>query len=742
MAAHFEVAIVSATLARSLNRVGNSEVYATLSSVGQDDKEKVVARTVVTSENNLSLAWEDQEFACNLDSCKLFKFRLFCYYSWWPDFMCGEAHLSVAQGRITRSFNGEAMELELLLHEERTGSLTVAVTQTTPLPKRDVGNGLHDIKESWDVARPADFEHRLRQLLDRPLELEVKVRERFHQLARPGKVNARPGIELQDMEAIIHMLAEKLGVRPRVFGQADQIFWRFEFSGERRLFEDEAVRAALFCLRQYRDATGPPRHGVIKLGHGIEHRCLGDRYKLGNMLGEGGQGTVFKAKDKKTNNEVVLKTYSKLDDNVSIEEITEEFEVLMTLRHPKIARVFDVFQDGANVYMVQEPYYGGDLTTALDHARAAWVHITERWLAGVFKQVLLGVEFLHSNFVIHSDLKEANVMVACSKDWNSPQVVIIDFGLVNQFNRMSHGGGTPGYIPPEVWERALWTPRGDVFSTGVMLHNMAAGTPGESPFTRDAQTIEDVQNFTLHRQPRLTRASTKLQDLVNAMLQKSHLRRVSVQQIMVDPWFTECNDSTALGLEALEEVRDRRRKTDLFRAMLADIASRENLAQLKTLNKLFSDLDSDNDGLISAQEARTWLNGRWSHDEIERLIDVLIGSNETVSYEAFMGQLIAVKEPEENRLLAQTFAEVDTGKTGFLQIADVRALLQRPALAKMLGDRSPENLMSELDTDGDGQISFSEFKYAMQGEDEIRAEPKGFRGWLSKLSRFGSMTAD
>ena len=83
------------------------------------------------------------------------------------------------------------------------------------------------------------------------------------------------------------------------------------------------------------------------------------------------------------------------------------------------------------------------------------------WAAGIFKQIVEATAYLHSQAVIHGDLKESNVMV-CNAAAETPAIVLIDFGLAYHFHATSALSGTPGYIPPEVWVEGLWTPKGDV----------------------------------------------------------------------------------------------------------------------------------------------------------------------------------------------------------------------------------------------------------------------------------------
>merc|ERR1711963_884249 len=98
------------------------------------------------------------------------------------------------------------------------------------------------------------------------------------------------------------------------------------------------------------------------------------------------------------------------------------------------------------------------------------------------------------------------------------------------------------------------------------------------------------------------------------MMEKNFQRRPSVALVMEDPWFSDSENSERQGVDegVLDALRRRSKRTDLRAALLADVASRENLAQMKDLNELFLQLDSDNDGIISADDVRQALSDRWS----------------------------------------------------------------------------------------------------------------------------------
>merc|ERR1712110_966730 len=107
-------------------------------------------------------------------------------------------------------------------------------------------------------------------------------------------------------------------------------------------------------LRYYRDSIS--EGDTIKAQLKLDNRNLDDHYDLKKKLGQGGQGAVYLAIDRATGSSRVLKFYDKNNANAPLDSIVGELKVLKSLDHPKIQRVYDVFQDNANIYISGEPY--------------------------------------------------------------------------------------------------------------------------------------------------------------------------------------------------------------------------------------------------------------------------------------------------------------------------------------------------------------------------------------------------
>jgi len=563
----------------------------------------------------------------------------------------------------------------------------------------------------------------LGKLLNDPQKLEVLVRRRFQEFSKGCRTHmGKPYLIFEDMDDLVQMFSQELQVNARVFGEISQMFWRFDFGGDGKLDQNEGTELILFMLRRYRDHTNPPEPGEVRLGGKIQVKRLRDQYEITKKLGEGGQGTALLAKDNKSGGEVCVKMYDKSNPSASLEDITQEFELLIGLQHPRLAHVFEIFQDRSNIYVVQEPYYGGDLSEAIQKAYKNGVKVNEAWLSGVMYQCVVAVNYLHSQHVMHCDLKEPNVMLASNSDYQNPQVVVIDFGLANQFHSKSSPGGTPGYMPPEVWPpQGLWTPKGDVFSIGVMMYSLRTG---QSPFVQGCQSIEEVMSRTqqmatpdMNKADPNIKVSPELAHLVSSMLDKQFLKRPSMLSVMNHPWLNGHKHDHEANFHAsiLQSMAQRDQKHILRRALLADCAANQNLAQMREQNDLFIGLDADGDGIITADEVRQGLAGQMTSAEIEKLISVLIGENGEVAYDEFMGQLIAAKGPQEKEMLQHIFNELDTHHHGYINASEVKVLLERPAIAKVLHGKTVEEVMPFLDKNGTGQVSFEDFTRAIYG---------------------------
>lgn len=527
---------------------------------------------------------------------------------------------------------------------------------------------------------------------------------------------------LQQHEAL--WLMESLGAQigflnpSQTFGEVSQMFFRFDFSGKGELDEPECEHLVKFMLRKARDRLSPQT--AIKLCH-LPKRSLDAEYSIVRQLGQGGQGAVYLVNERSADGTAarqrVVKFYSKADTNAPLDDIKEEFTMLKQLDHPMIARVLDIFEDHANVYVVSEPYFGGDMTTLLTRACEHGVTPTVDWVGRVFKQVLEGLTYLHSQMIMHCDMKEPNIMVAHDSDWNAPHVVIIDFGMAKDFGG-AREGGTPGYMPPEVWEMKLWTPKGDIFSLAATFWSIFNGRRGGPFLVPDAPPYARIKLATCQQPMDCSSFPPGLRELTERMASKDFQSRPPARECLAHPFFQNlCQHRAPLDAAALDALRRAAEKRSIQNLVAMDLMSSENLGQLRHLNELFQRLDLDNDGAVQVDEARkVFAQLNIDQAQVERLISVLVGDKDSVHYSEFMAKLFLAQRGVREEQLAASFASIDTDNSGTLDLQEIEALLARPNMAEIMEGRTASDILNEIDRDGNGVIDFAEFRRAMLGE--------------------------
>merc|ERR1711865_204298 len=247
--------------------------------------------------------------------------------------------------------------------------------------------------------------------------------------------------------------------------------------------------------------------------------------------------------------ELVLKSYNRGNENAGgLDELLDEAEHMKAVQaSPYVAHCLDIFQDPNFLYMVSGANMGGDWCKIKVKAQQKGVQITEDWYRNIFSQAVQGLAFMHSQAIMHCDLKEPNLMLK-NDNFANPEVVIIDLGLSQAMSTQLAGPcGTPGYIPPETWTGGKWFPRGDMFSFGVVcIQLLTDKIPDEKTnaagiFSEGCQSMDDVIAVTSQRQPPwnlLQVRNPTCQQFLAAIVDKSLQRRPRAPQVLEMPFFT------------------------------------------------------------------------------------------------------------------------------------------------------------------------------------------------------------
>jgi non-specific serine/threonine protein kinase/serine/threonine-protein kinase len=258
------------------------------------------------------------------------------------------------------------------------------------------------------------------------------------------------------------------------------------------------------------------------------------RYKLLNVLGEGGMGLVYLAEQEgQIRRKVALKVIKPgMDSKRVIARFETERQALALLDHANIARVYDAgTTETGRPYFVMEHVKGSPITEYCDHYKLS---IEDRLV--LFQQVCRAVHHAHQKGIIHRDIKPSNILVSTEGDKAIPK--IIDFGVakaVSQpltertlFTEDSQLLGTPEYMSPEQADMTgedIDT-RSDIYSLGVLLYVVLAGILPYDSQTFRRGGVEHIRKTIRETDPKTP--STRLTRLGEEAKKVAESRRTEV----------------------------------------------------------------------------------------------------------------------------------------------------------------------------------------------------------------------
>jgi WD40 repeat protein/tRNA A-37 threonylcarbamoyl transferase component Bud32 len=220
-------------------------------------------------------------------------------------------------------------------------------------------------------------------------------------------------------------------------------------------------------------------------------RSFGD-YTVLAMVGRGGMGVVWKARQKRPDRLVALKMFraSDLAAPTDVQRFRNEAEVIAQLDHPNIVPIYDVGECDGVHYFSMKLVEGGSLADHLERFRS-----DPRAAARLLLTIARAVHYAHQRGILHRDLKPSNIILDSA---GKPHIT--DFGLAKQVqgsDNLTHTGeivGTPTFMAPEQARGETLTTAADVYGLGAVLYTMLAGRP---PFRGSSAlaTLNQVTDF-------------------------------------------------------------------------------------------------------------------------------------------------------------------------------------------------------------------------------------------------------
>ncbi|CAE7170981.1 CPK22, partial [Symbiodinium pilosum] len=441
---------------------------------------------------------------------------------------------------------------------------------------------------------------------------------------------------------------------------------------------------------------------VVGRYHRLPTRLEDDYFVEKKALGTGYNGSVLLARGKNRAGKFAIKAF-KLH-GVSKEkkaELASEAEIFLSMDHPHIVRLFDVYEEEDRLSLVMECMEGGEL---FDRVREKKVY-SEKDACKTAWMMLLAVNYLHSVGIVHRDLKLENFLYE-KKDGDF--LKLIDFGFSKVWaknTKMELSCGTLSYAAPEVLAKS-YTSQCDLWSLGVIVFILLVGY---MPFAGndERKQIQMIRSGNyIVKKDRWAKVSSQASDFVQKLLVVDPDVRMNAPAALEHPWIknlehanTDCIDE-AMVTSLCNFARTQNFRRSCMKLMAWSLTS----AERSQVREAFLELDRGSTGTITASDFKKVLEDNFHipEEQAETVFNA-IGDveHDEIHYSEFLAAMMASRIALHDDLLKDAFRRFDTENTGFIRKEDLLLVLE--------SDQEATQVMRDLDVNHDGKISYEEF---------------------------------
>jgi serine/threonine protein kinase len=265
-------------------------------------------------------------------------------------------------------------------------------------------------------------------------------------------------------------------------------------------------------------------------------------YQIESLIGEGGMGTVYMGVNKNIGQKVAIKSLASqfVHHSEIVERFRKEASMLAKLDHPNIVKLLNFYEGDNGLYLIMEYVEGNTLDEYIENISGP---ISEQKTIDIFSKILDAFEFAHNQGIVHRDIKPSNIIIT-----NSQEVKVFDFGIAKiidepESQKLTKTGakmGTAAYMSPEQVRQGRVDKLSDIYTLGVVLHQMLTG---KSPYGFDELSEFDISAKIVYELlPRANsiypHVSKRMQDIID----KATIKEPSAR-------FSSCNEfkQTLLG---------------------------------------------------------------------------------------------------------------------------------------------------------------------------------------------------
>ena len=279
-------------------------------------------------------------------------------------------------------------------------------------------------------------------------------------------------------------------------------------------------------------------------------------YLYGRPIGQGAFGKVNLGLNVLTGRVVAIKSFKKRSEEkfkTNMKKVLYETDLMKRFNHPNITKILEVFHDEDYMLIIMEYINGGNLFSFVKKRRK----LNEKMAKFLFRQIILGIKHIHSQNIVHRDIKLENILI----DLNN-NIKICDFGIgkiLNSSDELLYDRcGTPMYMAPEI---LLCNKKNgysgfpvDIWASGITLYIMLSGTlpyninnNNKSNEDLSLNEIKNKDNKNLQLQiinfkpKKIKNISKEANNLLNGLLNKNPDKRLKCDEILNHPWLKNIN---------------------------------------------------------------------------------------------------------------------------------------------------------------------------------------------------------
>ena len=496
-------------------------------------------------------------------------------------------------------------------------------------------------------------------------------------------------------------------------------------------------------------------------------------YDILETVGSGSFGLVKKV-CLKNNRETIraMKVISKKNLLKGINEanLVEEISILKNLDHPNIMKIYEVFVDDKNFYIISEFCDQGDLFDKLDKLG----NMNEIIVKFIMEQIFNAIAYLHSKGVLHGDIKLENSMLYTTSkkaklrftvlnknidlhksiqrelntyytknktnektkkivdDMLNYEIKLIDFGCSKLFSKKANQKisgiiGTSLYCSPEVINN-LYDEKCDEWSCGVMMYLLLTG---EAPFQGDTEEeiFKKIKKckYDLNL-PKFNEVSDNCKDLIKKLIEPDINKRIKASEALKHPFFIEeFNANKALtenkDLSVLKTLVNIKPLPSKFHEAITAFLCVNYISkdEEKRLREVFRYIDKENQNSLSSTTIDNCLkeNGYLiSKDKLNYIIKSLDSdSNGTIEYQEFLRSVCDKDSLFDNNNLKNAFDCIDEGMKGYINSNDIkRFIFQEKGITDILFKEYLEQFGMNIND----KLTYDDFAFIIKNNEKLR----------------------